>query len=115
MRTKSWRQGYSFYDNSEDAASARKPVAIYSRRRQCKLQTTICNDFTCHSQYPRIRFCCYDDSTSYWQQSNWNTFGNDSIPVGYLALEDASVNMFPKGKYFTTQQVKDCRIWIYVE
>ena len=31
MRTKSWRQGYSFYDNSEDAASARKPVAIYSQ------------------------------------------------------------------------------------
>jgi hypothetical protein len=27
--------------------------------------------------------------------------------VGYLALEDASVNMFPKGKYTTTQQVKD--------
>ncbi len=32
MRTKSWRQSYSFYDNSEDAASARKPVAIYSQR-----------------------------------------------------------------------------------
>ena len=66
MRTKSWRQGYSFYDNSEDAASARKPVAIYSQEGNAKLQTTICQtDFTCHSQYPAYRFCCYDDSTSY--------------------------------------------------
>ena len=56
---------------------------------------------------PRIGFVVTMTAQAIWQQSNWNTFGNDSIPVGYLALEDASVNMFPKGKYTTTQQVKD--------
>ena len=107
MHTKSWRQGYSFYDNSEDAASARKPVAIYSQEGNASYKQQFVTTLRATHNIPRIGFVVTMTAQAIWQQSNWNTFGNDSIPVGYLALEDASVNMFPKGKYTTTQQVKD--------
>ena len=106
MRTKSWRQGYSFYDNSEDAASARKPVAIYSQEGNASYKQQFVTTLRATHNIPRIGFVVTMTAQAIWQQSNWNTFGNDSIPVGYLALEDASVNMFPKGKYTTTQQVR---------
>ena len=107
MRTKSWRQGYSFYDNSEDAASARKPVAIYSQEGNINYQQQFVTTLRATHNIPRIGFVVTMTAQAIWQQSNWNTFGNDSIPIGYLALEDASVNMFPQGQYTTTQQVKD--------
>lgn len=107
MRTKSWRQGYSFYDNSEDAASARKPVAIYSQDGNASYKQQFVTTLRATHNIPRIGFVVTMTAQAIWQQSNWNTFGNDSIPVGYLALEDASVNMFPEGQYTTTQQVKD--------
>ena len=40
-----------------------------------------------------------------WNQSNWKTFGNDTIPVGYISLEN-EVTMFPEGKYTSTEQLK---------
>ena len=107
MRTKSWRNGYSFYDNSEDAASARKPVAIYSQEGDAHYRQQFVTTLRATHNIPRIGFVVTMTAQAIWQQSNWNTFGNDSIPVGYLALEDASVNMFQKGQFTTTQQVKD--------
>ncbi len=106
MRTKSWRNGYSFYDNSEDAASTRRPVAIYSQDGDAGYRQQFVTTLRATHNIPRIGFVVTMTAQAIWQQANWNTFGNDSIPVGYLALEDASVNMFPKGQFTTTQQVK---------
>ena len=114
MRTKSWRQGYSFYDNSEDAASARKPVAIYSQDGNASYKQQFVTTLRATHNIPRIGFVVTMTAQAIWQQSNWNTFGNDSIPVGYLALEDASVNMFPEAIYHYPAS-KRCRIWIYVK
>lgn len=107
MRTKSWRSGYSFYDNSEDAASARKPVAIYSQEGDANYRQRFVTTLRATHNIPRIGFVVTMTAQAIWQQSDWSTFGNDSIPIGYLSLEDASVNMFPKGQFTTTQQVKD--------
>lgn len=107
MRTKSWRSGYSFYDNSGEAASARKPVAIYSQDGDASYRQQFVTTLRATHNIPRIGFVVTMTAQAIWQQSRWNTFGNDSIPVGYLALEDASVNMFQKGQFTTTQQVKD--------
>ena len=85
MRTKSWRQGYSFYDNSEDAASARKPVAIYSQEGNASYKQQFVTTLRATHNIPRIGFVVTMTAQAIWQQSNWNTFGNDSIPVGYLA------------------------------
>lgn len=107
MRTKSWRSGYSFYDNSGEAASARNPVAIYSQDGDASYRQQFVTTLRATHNIPRIGFVVTMTAQAIWQQSRWNTFGNDSIPVGYLALEDASVNMFQKGQFTTTQQVKD--------
>lgn len=107
MRSKNWREGYSFYDNSEDAASSRKKIAIYAQDGNASYQQQFSTTLRATHNIPRIGFVVTMTAQAIWQQSNWSTFGNDSIPVGYLALEDASVNMFPQGKYETVQQVKD--------
>ena len=54
---------------------------------------------------PQIGFVVTLTAQAIWQQSNWKTFANDTIPVGYIALEDAGVHMFEKGKYTSTEQV----------
>lgn len=54
MRTKSWRQGYSFYDNSEDAASARKPVAIYSQEGNASYKQQFVTTLRATHNIPRI-------------------------------------------------------------
>ncbi len=82
-------------------------MAIYSQEGNASYKQQFVTTLRATHNIPRIGFVVTMTAQAIWQQSNWNTFGNDSIPVGYLALEDASVNMFPKGKYTTTQQVKD--------
>ena len=42
-----------------------------------------------------------------WQEANWTTYGNDSIPLGYIALEDASVHMFEPGQFATRDEVSE--------
>lgn len=107
MRTKSWRSGYDFYDNSEDAASKRQPVAIYSQEGNASYRQQFVTTLRAIHNIPRIGFVVTMTAQAIWQKSDWKTYGNDSIPVGYLALEDASVNMFEQGKYTTAQQMKD--------
>ena len=107
MRTKSWRSGYDFYDNSEDAASKRQPVAIYSQEGNASYRQQFVTTLRAIHNIPRIGFVVTMTAQAIWQKSDWKTYGNDSIPVGYLALEDASVNMFEPGKYTTAQQMKD--------
>ena len=106
MRTKSWRDGYDFYDNSGDAASVRTPIAIYSQEGNASYRQQFVTTLRATHNIPRIGFVVTMTAQAIWQQSEWKTFGNDSIPVGYLALEDASVNMFEKGKYTTEDQLK---------
>ena len=91
MRTKSWNNSYDFYDDSGLAASSRQKVAIYApgaiKSYRQQFATTLLT------------------AQVVWNQSNWKTYGNDSIPVGYISLEN-KVTMFPEGKYTTIEQVK---------
>lgn len=55
---------------------------------------------------PSIGFVVTLTAQAVWQEANWSTYANDSIPIGYISVEDASVHMFETGKYTTTEQVK---------
>lgn len=105
MRTKSWSDGYGFYENSGSAASARKPVAIYAPGSSKSYRQQFATTLRATHNIPEIGFVVTLTAQAIWQQSNWKTFGNDTIPIGYIALEDAGVHMFEKGKYTTTDQV----------
>ena len=106
MRSKTWSKGYDFYDNSGSAASSRKPVAIYSKDDTKSYRQQFVTSLRATHNMPQIGFVVTLTAQAIWQQSNWKVFGNDSIPVGYIALEDASVHMFDKGQYTTTAQLE---------
>lgn len=107
MRAKSWRKGYSFYDNSGDVASARKPVALYSLDGKASYEQQFVTTLRATHNIPRIGFVVTLAAQAVWQVADWATYGNDSIPVGYIALEDASVHMFEKGRFTTPEQVQE--------
>ena len=105
MRTKSWNDSYNFYDNSGTAASSRKPVAIYEAGTSKSYRQQFATTLRATHNLPQIGFVVTLTAQAVWNQANWKTFGNDTIPVGYISLEN-EVTMFPEGKYTSTEQVK---------
>ena len=105
MRTKSWNDSYNFYDNSGTAASSRKPVAIYEAGTNKSYRQQFSTTLRATHNLPQIGFVVTLTAQAVWNQANWKTFGNDTIPVGYISLEN-EVTMFPEGKYTSTEQVK---------
>lgn len=105
MRTKSWSDSYNFYDNSGTAASSRKPVAIYEAGTNKSYRQQFATTLRATHNLPQIGFVVTLTAQAVWNQANWKTFGNDTIPVGYISL-DNEVTMFPAGKYTSTEQVK---------
>lgn len=107
MRTHSWSNGYDFYDNSSSAYTARKHVAIYEPANSKSYRQRFVTTLRATHNLPKIGFVVTLTAQAVWQDANWKTFGNDSIPVGYISVDDGSVNMFSPGQYTTTQQLKD--------
>ena len=105
MRTKSWSDSYHFYDNSGTSASSRKPVAIYEAGTSKSYRQQFATTLRATHNLPQIGFVVTLTAQAVWNQANWKTFGNDTIPVGYISL-DNEVTMFPEGKYTSTEQVK---------
>lgn len=105
MRTQSWNNGYDFYDNSGTSASSRTPVAIYDAGAVKSYRQQLATTLRATHNIPEIGFVVTLTTQAIWNQSNWKTFGNDTIPVGYISL-DNEVTMFPKGKYTSTEQLK---------
>ena len=107
LRSCSWSNGYTFYDNSASGYTARKNVAIYEPGFTKSYKERFVTTLRATHNLPKIGFVVTMTAQAVWQNANWKSFGNDSIPVGYIALEDGSVNMFKAGQYTTTQQLKD--------
>ena len=105
MRTQSWNNGYDFYDNSGTSASSRTPVAIYEAGAVKSYRQQLATTLRATHNIPEIGFVVTLTNQAIWNQSNWKTFGNDTIPVGYISL-DNEVTMFPEGKYTSTEQLK---------
>lgn len=104
MRTQSRSLAYDFYDNSGTAASSRKPVAIYESDAVKSYRQQFSTTLRATHNLPRIGFVVTLTAQAIWNQANWKTFGNDTIPVGYIAL-DGQTTFFEK-PYTSTEQVK---------
>ena len=105
MRTQSWSNSYDFYDNSGVAASSRKPVAIYEAGAVRSYRQQFATTLRATHNLPQIGFVVTLTAQAIWNQANWKTYGNDTIPVGYISL-DNEVTLFPEGKYTTTDQMR---------
>lgn len=107
MRSESYNDGYRFYDNSANGASQRKHVAIYSPKSSVSHDQQFSTTLRATHNIPGIGFVVTLTAQAVWQQANWSTYGNDSIPMGYISVQDASVNMFRPGQYPTGKSLEE--------
>ncbi|MDN4753223.1 TonB-dependent receptor plug domain-containing protein [Porphyromonadaceae bacterium W3.11] len=107
MRTESGNSAYNFYDNSGSGASQRKHVAIYEPKNAISYNQRFSTALRATHNIPSIGFVVTLTAQAVWQQSDWRTFGNDSIPIGYISVEDASVHMFESDQYTTPEALTE--------
>ena len=106
MRSNYYSDAYNFYDNSSEAPAMRKNIAIYDKRKVDYHDQQFVTTLRATHNIPRIGFVVTLSAQAIWQQSNWGTYHNDSIPVGYISLETGKANWFAPGLYTTTEQLK---------
>ncbi len=99
---------YKFYDNSPREPSMRRDVAVYAPDANASTRDQrFTTSFRVVHNLPSIGFVVSLTSEVIWKDANWSRFGNDSIPVGYVSLEDGGVHMFEPGRFSTRKDVID--------
>lgn len=106
MRSDHYSDTYDFYDNSPEAPAMRTHVAVYDKRKIDYHDQQFVTTLRATHNIPHIGFVVTLSAQAIWQQADWATYHNDSIPVGYIALETGKVNWFAPGRYTTTKQLK---------
>ena len=104
MRTKTWHNGYDFYVEDGDAPEKRLNVAIYEggdRSYRQQFSTTL----RATHNIPSIGFVVTMTAQAVWNEANWMTYGNDSIPMGYIDLK-GGVNWFEKNQFANVDELK---------
>lgn len=107
IRSDSYNNGYNFYDNSASGASQRKHVAIYTPESSTSHSQQFSTTLRATHNIPNIGFVITLTAQTVWSQSDWRTYRNDSIPIGYISIDDASVNMFGSGQYSTAKSLEE--------
>jgi hypothetical protein len=96
MRTKSWNEGYDFYAEDGEAADKRNPVAIYNKADNRNYAERFSTTLRATHNIPQIGLVVTLSAQAVWQDNDWSTFGNDSIPLGYIDL-NGKTNWFGEG------------------
>ena len=107
METKNKTVSPLFYDESGSTPSSRRDIAIYASDRQQSYEKQLVTTLRATHNIPSIGFVVTLTAQAIWNQSDWTTYNNDSIPVGYLSLKDGSANYFAEGQFKTVQDVKE--------
>ena len=105
MRSKTWNDGYDFYNTSGSDAKAAKAIAIYDETATRSYNQQLTTTLRATHNIPSIGFVVTLSAQARWQRANWYTYGNDSIPVGYIDL-DGSVNWFEKDQFASVDALK---------
>ena len=105
MRCDSYSDAYYFYDNSSEEPSTRTNIAIYDKHRLDNHEQQFTTSLRATHNIPRLGLAVTLTAQAIWQQSNWTTYNNDSIPLGYLSLQDAKTTWFTSGQYTTTAEL----------
>ena len=107
MKSKSWSELSDYYDNSTSEYSTRKNIAIYSPHNSELYNEQLVTTLRATHNIPSIGFVVTLTAQAIWKQSDYTNFYNDSIPVGYLSLEDGNAHYFKAGEYTNTTQIKE--------
>ena len=106
MRTKVWNDGYEFYASDGEAANMRTPVAIYEKADTKTYEERLATTLRATHNIPEIGLVVTLSAQAVLQERDWATYGNDSIPVGYIAL-DGKTNWFKGNEFKTAEDLKN--------
>ena len=106
MRTKVWNDGYEFYASDGEAANKRTPVAIYEKSGTKSYDERLATTLRATHNIPEIGLVVTLSAQAVLQERDWATYGNDSIPVGYISL-DGKTNWFKGNEFKTAEELKN--------
>ena len=106
MRSKTWDEGYSFYDPSNDAYNKRKPVAIYNKADNKSYAERFSTTLRATHNIPQIGLVVTLTAQAVWQDADWMTYGNDTIPMGYINNKDGKTTWFAKNQFQTVEEFR---------
>lgn len=107
MRSKSRDGSYVFYDpDSDKSASGRRDIAIYDRNSTITYNETMSTSLRVTHNLPSIGFVVTLTAQAVWKDANWGRYGNDSIPIGYMSMDDGQPHFFAPGQFSTTEELK---------
>lgn len=107
MRIDSHSNDLLYYDNSTSEPSTRKDIAIYDNMREETHSQQCVTTLRATHNIPSIGFVITLTAQAIWNQSEWTSYYNDSIPVGYLSLQNGLPTYFSNGQFATRQDVID--------
>lgn len=107
MRSDAWFDGYTVYENNSENPSTRHDVGIYASHAQERHDQSFSTALRITHNIPRLGFVVTLTAQATWQQMDWTTFYNDSIPVGYMSVSDGQPHFFAPREYTSVQQLKD--------
>ena len=106
-RCDAYSDDYYVYENNSENPASRHDVGIYDKHRSEHHDQGFTTALRITHNIPRIGFVATFTAQATWQEMDWTTYYNDSIPVGYVSMADGQAHMFGPGKYTNTQQLKD--------
>ena len=106
MRTKTWNDGYEFYAEDGDAADQRKSVAIYEKSGTKNYAERFATTLRATHNIPQIGLVVTLSAQAVLQDTDWSTYGNDSIPLGYIDL-NGKTNWFANNQFKTAEELKN--------
>lgn len=96
-----------YYDNSSSDPATRKNIGIYDNMREKSHRQQLVTTLRATHNIPHIGFVLTLTAQAIWNQSNWTTYHNDSIPIGYLSLDSGQPTYFATGQFASRQDVID--------
>ena len=106
-RCDAYTDDYYVYENNSENPSARHDVGIYDKHRSEHHDQTFTTALRVTHNIPRIGFVATFTAQAVWQEMDWATYYNDSIPVGYVSMQDGKAHMFTPGQYTSVQQLRE--------
>lgn len=114
IKNESNNSSYYFYDpNGDKEGTKRTDIAIYAPGTTTSYSEQFATALRVTHNLPRIGFVVTLTAQTVWKDANWGKYGNDSIPIGYISLKDATPTFFrdtEAGDFATVQAVKDANL-----
>ncbi|MEE1082762.1 MAG: TonB-dependent receptor [Paludibacteraceae bacterium] len=107
MHSDAYFDQYDICENNSEDPSTRHDVGIYGKHNYEHHDENLTTALRVIHNIPKLGFVVSLTAQATWQEMDWTTYNNDSIPVGYISMSDGKPHYFDTGLYNSVQQMKD--------